>query len=449
MTVFASWMLRRFWRSGLWMPALLLPPIVFAGVLLSGDGAPEVPYAVLLGLQLHLLPVLAVVHVLTSVHRARWDLLLTRRVGFPGLLLGTWIGGALPLLACLAVSTGIATVVGLASERVRSRAIPGRDYYPQADIWRGLPAAAAPIPADPTDRRKWLESDAPWTIEIRGVRRGQEALRAEIRAEIGRFLEENGRFVLYSSDRLEARVRFPDPEGGRDRAPPVEGLDLRDGRAVPFAIPAAAVRYDGSLLVSVERADEHPETRTALESGSAGAHEHARGRTVFWFDRRPGPNGHLRGGLFVVSERIGFAANFARASVQGAGLVVLLSALTTLAAFLFSRPVAFAFLLTVFVCGSSMAFLREVVDSLSIRSSIQIFGRLRQPTLFDSALKAMMEFWIAVLPDFGPLKGDGLVFHGLAIRWSTILEAHAMVLGYTVLCLAAAAVCLRRWEPVR
>ena len=242
---------------------------------------------------------------------------------------------------------------------------------------------------------------------------------------------------------------------------------------VKLSIPANAIRDDGSLVLSVARVEEAGENDR--DDGVLLKHDHKEhnhekhakeepdqeglneeelneevGKKFFWFESRRDRNGKPESGLQVVRDRIGFISNFVRTSLQAAALIPLLVALTTLAAALFSRPVAFAFVLTLFMCGSSMAFLIDVVDSLQLRSASLVFGGVaKPPTALDWALKHFLEFWILVLPDFDRMRGAAWLFSGDAIRWVTILHAQGLAALYTVVSLLPTSVFLRRWEVMR
>ena len=96
-----------------------------------------------------------------------------------------------------------------------------------------------------------------------------------------------------------------------------------------------------------------------------------------------------------------------------------------------------------------MSFLREIVESLSWQSSTGILGVFRRPTSFDTALKALLDFWLAVLPDFEIFRASVQLSSGEAVRWGTVGFAHSLALVYLGAFLVLALAGLWRWEVTR
>ncbi len=458
----------RFRRLGLWAPALIVPLALVGVALFVGDQPVTLASKLILDFVFYALPALAILALITAVDRSRWDLVLTRPIGFGRLLLGIWAGGTAPFLGChvLLVLTA-ATISALGPEPEPSAsAAPASavEYASDVRFWRGTPDRPFGEPTVVSEREErlaWLESPAPWTFEVRGVRGGTAPggfIEARLVTEVGRTVvhgHEAGPPELYRAKSISARVRFQDGHG-EDLAPPVD-LVLLNREKVDFLIPPAAVLEDGRLFVVVESTEER----------SATGAEHD-GVFVFWFERRlsssdrSGEDGvfalalddrHLpASGLLVVQRRWPQSVNILRTGLLGAGLLPMVTAVATFSAALFGMAVSFAFNLTLFLCGISMGFLEEVVDSLSIVSTTVLLGDpldlqvLREPGWFDHALESFLRFWLLVLPDFRGFHGVDYLLGGEAVAWRMITEASGAALGYSACFLAGAFLLLRSWE---
>jgi hypothetical protein len=224
---------------------------------------------------------------------------------------------------------------------------------------------------------------------------------------------------------------------------------LKDLEAIPFTVPAG-VPQDGRLVVVVRKATEPEE-----EIPPSGGAEERWGPACFWF--RPVEDGNLVPveGLLVVKRLTSFHGNFLLAGLLAGALLFLAGGMATLAGALFSQAVAFAFCLTIFLCGLSMPFLRESVETLSFQSALNLLSDpaelvlQKKPTWFDRGLEHFLNFWITVLPDFSSYRGGEYLFSGKAIRWITVLRAHALGIGYALGFLLLALLGLRRWEVNR
>jgi hypothetical protein len=454
MWTLAFWMARRFLRLGLWVLALAVPMALLLGAAaVSDDAAYHV--SVLFAALSYVMPVVATLFVLTSVRRAHWTLILTRRTTPLALVSGVCLGAMLPLLACQALL--LLGAVGL--ERLRTENTggpPASVYYSEWTAWR---EGAGPR----------AESRAPFWFRFPGVERTGGPLEATVRASVGRFVAyrarpqegEAGHRTLYRGGRVRAGIRFAG--GAPDGAAAVAPLEvvLHDHRPARFLVPASAVGADGVVELAIERLPDAAGGAEAADAPAAagqpvGAHQHEHeepgdaGPVFFWFAGGTNDNGIPLEGVLLERRKISFLGNFVRAGLQAAALVTLVSTLAAFATVLFSRAVALAVVATVYVIGNTHEFLREVIDSLAMQSAVFLLhGRPHAPTGFDLALQRFLEFWLAVLPDFSIAHGARFLFAGEAIRWPTVFAAHGVALLYAVALVAVAATALMRWEVRR
>jgi len=481
--VIAREMFFRFIRLWLWVPALILPLSLFFLALIKGSSPLDLAQKVMLDCLLYLLPSLAIISILTSVDRSRWDLILIRPIRRRSLILGIWLGGILPYLLCYLVL--IVVVMGVCSfyeDESGGEESTAVEYHGDFRFWRGSPSRPLPPPEPiPIKKLEWLKMKAPWTFELRGIKEIANSSENGGKLE-GRFLSEVGRAVvekhdndkdhavLYKAGDIPVVVRFVD-EDENERCPPVH-LTLEDQKPVPFYIPASAVLDDDRILVVVEKdTHEHHDHEEEHQAHDGERHLHSDSSLVFWFDRvlqgsfRPDDDYRFKpsltsnytpySGLLVVSRRRSVGENFLRIGLLAMGLLPLLVSMATFTVAMFGPAVAFAFNLTIFLCGVSMSFLKEVVESLSIASSSMILGDptkaqiLRKPTWFDSLLESYLKFWISVLPDFQIFQGARFLIGGEVASWPVIMEGYGWSLLYAVLFLCFSVLFLWRREKVK
>lgn len=456
MWTIAKWSLARFWKLKLWIPALLLPAALFLLFLWRSGGSTSSSFVFLLGLLLYFLPGLAILFTLTTVDRSQWGMLRSTPLGFLRLLSGYWLGGTLTFLASIFLLVALGFAVGF----LELDDSPGKEaieYHAPTELSPGLG-----MPRD--IRGDWISAGCPHTFEFQEIG-GERDPAAFLSVAVGRvYIELCGNDIVSRRIRRESSVdlelQFPgdSPDAPQLAAPVL--VKLRKREPQPVRIPVSAVREDGRLLVTVAKVatedDPEPELGVLARHEDHAGHDHGhgtdretrevRGPQIVWLEDRRNHNGVNHSGLLVVSRKIGFLGNFGRASLLAAGLIPLLVGMSTFAAALFRRAVAFAFCLTLYLCGVTMTFLREIVESLGWQSSASIFGVFRRPTFFDTALKALLDFWLTVLPDFEVFRASTQLSSGEAVQWATVGFAHALALVYVGAFLVLTLAGLRRWE---
>jgi hypothetical protein len=463
MVVILKWTLARFFKLRLWILAVLLPATLYLGLVFRAESSAEEPYLFLLGLLLYLLPALAIVSTLTAVDRSQWAMWKTTRLGFPGILVGYWLGGTLPFVLSTLLLTGLALGVGFV-DGVDSSGKRGLEYYSPSVVSMGTPTKEMNWGAE------WFAAGCPTTIGLRDVHVRESdfgsSLNAKLAALVGRrysrVVDGQETHTVLREPSIALEVRFPAPVGD-DFAPPVE-LPLHGTERASFEIPTSAV-HDGQLVVLVSRSGEehaagHDHDRDRDHEDEqikeiVHRHDHddgpgIPGEKVFWFSTHHNHNGIPDAGLLVVKRPISFLENFGRAGVLAAALIPLLVAMAVFAAALFRRAIALAFSFTLYLCGVTMTFLQEIAESLEIQSAAGIFGGApRLPTSLDRVLKAMVDFWLSVLPDFEYFTGSALLSTGEAVRWGTVVSGGGIAAAYVVAFFVLALAGLWRWEVTR
>ena len=464
MLVISKEMLTRFLRLWLWVPAFILPFFLFCMVLLKESASFEFAQKLILDCLLYLLPALAVITVLTSVDRSKWTLLLTRPIRLHTLLIGVWVGGILPYLLCYLALIFIVMGVGSfykTGEGIHEEAT-AVEYHLNVRFWRGVPANPLPPPEmDSLKKLEWLKMNSPWTFDLRGIGEivpspsNGDKIEGRFLAEVGRAIVEShghdgDHALLYKARDIPVVVKFLGEDG--KECCPAKHLSLLDQKLVPFDIPPEAVLDNDRLLIMVEKDNSQQHHQHENHHERQGIHESHEDNLVFWFDRvlkrgftsdaeykfKPSltENYTPASGLLVVSRRRSVNENFFRIGILAMGLLPMVVGMATFTVVLFGPAVAFAFNLTIFLCGLSMSFLREVIESLSIVSSSMLLGDptksqiLKKPTWFDSALESYLKFWITVLPDFQIFQGSDFLIKKEMANWLAIGESYVVSISY-------------------
>ena len=457
MEMVARWTLGRFFKLRLWIPAVVLPALLYLVLLFLGDDSLEAPHLFLLGLLLYMLPALAIVSTLTAVDRSQWVLWKTTRLKFSELLGGYWLGGSVPFIASALILTGLGLGIG-SVKGVGETGRVGIEYD-------GSDSRRMGIPGQPMDWNEAIAAGCPWTLEWNDIDVTASSvdgvLDARLAARFARqytYPELGGETRLEPEHSIEVEIRFPGMSG-EDLAPPIP-LELRGSNPTRFSIPGQVVR-DGHVVLVVhchepehyddEDHDHHHEHGDEiLEKHDHGVGEGIPGPAVLWFVDDRNHNGVPETDVLIVRRPISFLTNFGRAGILAAFLIPLVVAMATFAAALFRRAIALAFSLTLYVCGVTMTFLHEITESLELQSAAAIFGVTpRRPTWIDQMLKGVVDFWLSVLPDFEMFSGSALLSTGEAVQWGTIAAGGGLSALYVLAFLALAMAGLWRWEVTR
>jgi hypothetical protein len=437
----------RFRRQRVWIAALLLPAaamaLAFSAVAPAGSSRAERGAAVLLFSLEHLLPVLAALFVLFPSIDGGADLLLTRPIRRPAILLGRWLGaaalfGGSHLLLAGGLWAGLSAAGGgppgrlLKEPEERLIGLAGVDGRPAASL-------LVPWPREAT-RPGWVEAVEPatvWSFRFSGLPPGRPC-RAQVEPVLGQVvsLRSGGKLQreLARVASLKAEVAFLSSDGAVRT--PGGALELSDGAPAELEVPAAAVGGDGRLTIVLSRSAEPPPA-AAEDEVSAGA-------PFFWFDPEEEDPLSVRD-VRIAAGEIPFSSNALRAALKPLGKIFLVAGLAAAAAALFSAPLAFALTLALYLTASAIPFLRDILMVLSQEGARELLtdplGRapLPGPGLFERGLQALLGSWVAFLPDLGRFHAGASLARGVAVEWISVGRAALRGGGAALLVLALAA----------
>jgi len=442
-----------FLRRGIWLVALVFPAALalWSGRSDAGNGA-----AVLLACLHYLLPALASIFLITSADESGLDLLLSRPLRWPRILLGRWTGAVAVFGACHALlALGLfASLLGRDGLGAAPGRPAGRILRPPAARLVGPPGATRsaekllgpwPSPVDPV----WLAEVGkaePWTFEFTGLPPGQP-VSVRVRPLMARILTEaipggETRHEIARSISMEVDASFRRSDGSWQSC---RRLELVDEAARELELPPEAVLNGGNLALLF--------SPVADEGGTTGGTTW--GSSFFWFDPPSDGDPLEARDCRVVAGSVSYAGNVLRASCIALGGLFLMAALATAAAALFSPGVALGFTLVAFVGGNTISFLTEVKGILATESAAVLLersgedhhdhaadrgteeGRPRGPGAFEKGLKVYLEVFIALLPDLGRFRAGEWLAAGEAVpsRWiakglaESFVKAAAVWLG--------------------
>ena len=440
----------RFHRERVWLAALAVPALwaalSAAGVFSPVEGPPGVRLAaVAFGLAHHVLPFLAALFVLSPSQGSDLDLLLSRPLRWQGLLLRRAAAGCVLFGACQLVLLGGATA-----------ALTVLDGVPAGRVWMAPVERRALLPNGPCDGAElsagWPSKRTPpvwfervgearvWSFRFTGLDPSGSS-RGQAWPLLGHFIwspvEESHAHAAASTpapivrehrelargETAAARLWFGSLSG--DPHATGEALTLRESGPVEFEIPSGAIGRDGVLDVGIAM------DASALQVGNVGPVRW--GAPFFWID----PSGmSLRGGGNPLETRdvrvevgaISAPTNALRAMLDGFPRLLVVVAIAATAAILFSPAVAFAVTLTMLVLGSSLPFLREVVEILERENALVLLSHAGEhahdahpPSAFESGLQDYLGFWLNVIPDLSRFRGRRFLFLGEAMPWRAVL----------------------------
>ncbi len=424
-----------FARRGIWLLALVFPAALalWAGRSDAGTGA-----AVVLACLHYLLPALAAIFLITSAETEGLDLLLSRPLHWPRILLGRWAGAVAIFGACHVVLAAGLSALLLAHAGVEPSSVrpAGRIHRPPSARLVGQPGATRsaekllgpwPSPVDPS----WLAEvgkGEPWTFEFTGLPPGRPAS-IRVRPLMARILTEASpggevRREIARSTSMWVDASYRRPDGSWEALRQVE---LSDEAAADVELPPEAVAPEGNLAVLF--------SPVADAGGSTG--RTTWGSNFFWFDPPAEGDPLDARDCRAVAGSVSYAENALRAGGIALGGLLLMAALAAAAAALFSPGVALAFTLVAFVGGNAIPFLSEVKEVLQTETAASLLGdvdgdrhdhaahpgpeerRGHGPGAFERGLKVYLEAFIAVLPDLGRFRAGEWLAAGEAIplRW--------------------------------
>ncbi len=413
-----------------WLLALILPLLAVVLVALGPGSAarePQVQSAlVLLNCLQYLIPPLAALFLLSFSQETQIDLLLVRPIGWPGIVIGRWVGAVALFGSCYLLLLGggffvLAARGGGPGGRVeqipveRLAGIPGKGGRPAGDLLRSWPAGSLDV--------EWLgavRGIEAWAFEFAGLSQGRN-YRAWVRPLIGRMLTISGpngnvQIELARARSIDVRAEFL-PEAGE--LLPGRQLALRDRDWLEIEIPAGAVSSSGRLWIILTRQEE-PEGKAGPASW---------GPRFFWFDPEGGGDSFERRDIRLERGEIVFALNVLRAGLRQFGELLAVAALAGAACALFSPGIAFGCILVIYLLGRSKSFLTDVMETLTEQSALILLsdpGRHAHgdlPTWFDRGLEQFLTFWNSILPDFQKFHEERFLLNGQALELRMVAES--------------------------